>query len=62
MRTFMIRTHHPDIIWVLKSKGMRLAVKIACVGERRSACRILVVKAEGETTWKTQVQMGILLK
>jgi hypothetical protein len=36
----------PNIIWVIKSK-MRWAGYVARMGERKSVCRVLVVKPKG---------------
>jgi hypothetical protein len=41
-----------DIFWVIKSRKMRWAGRVACMGEMRGAYRVLVHKHE-ETTWKT---------
>jgi hypothetical protein len=38
----------PNIILVTKSRRMRWAVHVACVGERRDAYRVLVGKPEGK--------------
>ena len=37
----------PNIIWVIKSRIMRWAGHVACMGERRGVCWVLVVKPEG---------------
>ena len=37
----------PDIILVIKSKRMRWAGYVVCMGERRDAYRVLVEKPEG---------------
>ena len=39
----------PNINWVIKSRKMRWAEHVACIGVRRGACRILVWKPEGKT-------------
>jgi hypothetical protein len=45
----------PDIIRQIESKRMRWAGHVACMGEWRNLCRVLVAKREGkETTWKTK--------
>ena len=36
----------PNIIWVIKSKRMKLAVHVARMGDKRGAHRILVGKPE----------------
>jgi hypothetical protein len=36
-----------DIIRVIKSRRLRLAGQVACVGDRRGANRVLVGKADG---------------
>ena len=38
----------PNIIWVIKSRRMRWAGHVACMGERRGAYRVLVGKPEGQ--------------
>jgi len=38
----------PNIIWVIKSRRMRWAGLVACVGEKRGVYRILVGKPEGK--------------
>ena len=38
----------PSVIRVTKSRGLRLASHVACVGNRRSAYRILMGKPEGK--------------
>jgi hypothetical protein len=45
-----------NILRVIKSRKLRWAGLVACMGERRGAYKALVGKPE--TTWKTQVQMG----
>jgi hypothetical protein len=37
----------PNIIWVIKSRRMRRAGHVACMGERSGAYRILVGRPEG---------------
>jgi len=45
----------PNIILVIKSRIMRWAGYVACMGERRGVYKFLVGKPEGkETTSKTQ--------
>jgi hypothetical protein len=38
----------PNIVQVIKSRGMRWARQIACMGERRDVYRVLVGKPEGK--------------
>jgi hypothetical protein len=38
----------PNIVWVIKSRRMRLAGHVALMGERRGIYRILVGKSEGK--------------
>ena len=38
----------PNIIWVIKSRRMRWAAHIACMGKKRGAYRNLVGKLEGK--------------
>jgi hypothetical protein len=48
-----------DIIRQMKSRRMRWAGHVACMGEGRNVYRVLVGKPEGkETTWTTEAQMG----
>jgi hypothetical protein len=44
----------PNITLVIKLRRMRWAVHVAHVGESRGVYRVLVGKAEGDTTWKTE--------
>jgi hypothetical protein len=37
----------PNIVWTIKSRRMRWAGHIACMGERRGVYRILVGRPEG---------------
>jgi hypothetical protein len=37
----------PDFIWVIKSRRMRLAGHVGCMGTMRNACNILVGKLKG---------------
>jgi len=37
----------PNIIWVIISRRMRWARHVACMGEKRVVCRVLVGKPEG---------------
>jgi hypothetical protein len=47
----------PNIIWVIKSRRLRLAGHVARVGERRGAYRALVGKPEG--TWTVAAADGV---
>jgi hypothetical protein len=38
----------PDIIWQIKSRRMRWAGYVVCMGERRKVYRVLVGKPEGK--------------
>ena len=38
----------PNIVWVIKSRRMRLAGHVACMGEERGVCRVLVGKPVGK--------------
>jgi hypothetical protein len=38
----------PDIIRVIKSRRMKRVGNVACMGDMRNACRILVRKPEGK--------------
>ena len=38
----------PNIVWVIKSRRMRWARHVVCMGEERGAYRVLVVKPEGK--------------
>jgi len=39
----------PNIVWMIKSKTMKGGgVHVACMGEGRSVCRVLVGKPEGK--------------
>jgi hypothetical protein len=42
MRSLMICTAHQNIVRVIKSRRMRLAGHVACMGERKSVYRVLV--------------------
>jgi hypothetical protein len=44
----------PSIIMVIKSEVEILLENVACKGEMRSACRIMVRNFRVNTTWKTQ--------
>jgi hypothetical protein len=49
------------IILVIKSRRMRQAGHVACTGEGRGACRVLVGKHEGKTPlgWEDNVKMDL---
>jgi len=40
----------PNIVWVIKSRRMRWAGHVACMGEERGVYRILLGKPEGKRT------------
>jgi hypothetical protein len=44
-----------SIVRVVKSRRMRWAGHVACMGERRGVHRILVGKPEGKSTCKSQL-------
>jgi hypothetical protein len=55
----------PSIIRMMKSRRMRWAGYVGCIGEKRSAYKILVGKPEGKRPlvrprhrWKNNVKMG----
>ena len=39
----------PNIVWVIKSRRMRLAGHVASMGKKRGVCRVLVRKPEGKS-------------
>jgi len=41
----------PNILWVTKSRPMKLAGHVAHMGDRRDAYRVLVGKPEGKMDW-----------
>jgi hypothetical protein len=56
----------PDIIQVIKSRRLRSAGHIACMGEKRGAYRVLVAKPEGRRPlgrprhrWKVNTKMNL---
>ena len=56
----------PNIIWMIKSRRLRWTGHVACMGERRGACRVLVGKPERRRplgrprrTWKDNIKMEI---
>jgi hypothetical protein len=55
-----------NIIWVIKSRRMRSAGHVACVGEKRGAYRILVGRSEGRRPlgrprrkWEDNIKMDL---
>jgi hypothetical protein len=53
----------PNIIWVIKSRRMRWAVHVACMGERNVAYRILLGKPEGKNRLEdTGVEESVILR
>jgi hypothetical protein len=56
----------PNIIRVIKSRRMRWAGHVACMAEKRGACRILVGRPEGTLTlgrprrrWEDNIKMDL---
>jgi hypothetical protein len=56
----------PNIIWVIRLRGMRCAGRVACMGERRGVYRDLVGKPEGKRTlgrprhrWEDNIKMDL---
>ena len=56
----------PNIIWVIKSRRIRWAEQVACMGERRGAYRVLVGKPEGKKKlarpkhrWEDNIKMDL---
>jgi hypothetical protein len=43
----------PNIFQVTNWRMIRWAQHVAHMGEKRNACRVLIEKYEGKTTWKT---------
>jgi hypothetical protein len=41
----------PNILQVIKSRRMKWAGHVACMGQRRGAYRVLVGKPEGKMGW-----------
>jgi len=41
----------PNIVQVIKSRRIRWAGHVACMGEERGVYRVLVRKPEGKRTW-----------
>ena len=53
----------PNIVWVIKSRRMRWAGHVACIGERRGIYSVLVGKPEGKITWENpSVDERIILR
>jgi hypothetical protein len=53
----------PNIIWVIKSRKLRWAGHVACMGKRRVAYRVLVGKPEGKRPLvRPGVDVRIILK
>ena len=62
----MICTHLPNIVRVVKSRRMRWAGHVACVGEGRVVHRVLVGKPEGKRPlgrprhrWEDNIKMDL---
>ena len=62
----MICTDHPVLFGVIKSRRMRRAGHVACMGERRGVYRILVGKPEGKISlgrtrhrWEDNIKMDV---
>jgi hypothetical protein len=56
----------PNIIWVMKSRRLRWAGHVACMGERRGVYRALVGKPEGRRPlgrprcrWEDNIKMDL---
>jgi len=56
----------PNIVWVVKSRRMRWAGHVACMGERRGVHRVLVGKPEGKRPmgrprrrWEGNIKMDL---
>jgi hypothetical protein len=56
----------PNIIRVIKSKGMRWAEHVACMGERRGVYRVLVGRPQGKRPlgrprrkWEDNIKMDL---
>jgi hypothetical protein len=48
MRSFIICTLLSNVIRLIKSRRVRWSGHVACMGEKRNACRILEGKLEGK--------------
>jgi len=56
----------PNIVWVIKSRRMRWAGHVACMGEERGVYRVLVGKPEGKRSmvrprrrWVDNIRMDL---
>ena len=56
----------PNIILVIKSRRMRWAGHVACMGDRRGEYRVLVGKSEGRSPlgrprsrWENNIKLGL---
>jgi hypothetical protein len=56
----------PDIIWHIKSRRIRWAGHVACMGDERSVCKVLVGKPERKTLcrrhrhrWEDGIRMDL---
>jgi hypothetical protein len=56
----------PNIIWMIKSRRMRWMGRVACIRERRGACRIWVGRLEGRRPlgrprrrWEVNIKMDV---
>jgi hypothetical protein len=56
----------PNIVWVIKSRRMRWAEHVACMGEGRGVYRVLVEKPEGRRPlgrprhrWEDNIRMDL---
>ena len=56
----------PNIVWVIKSRRMRWAGHVACMGEERGVYRVLVGKPEGKRSmvrprrrWGDNIRMDL---
>jgi hypothetical protein len=47
--------HSPNVIRMFKSRRMRWAGHVGCMGEKRNAYRNLMGKPEGKTTKKNEM-------
>ena len=52
----------PSIVQVVKSRRIRWAVNVVCMGEKRFACMVLVGKLEGEREDGIKLDFEILVK
>jgi hypothetical protein len=56
----------PNIIWMIKSRRMRWAEHVACIGDGRGAYEVLVVRPEGKSPlgrsrlrWENIIKMDL---